>query len=136
MIATVVEDREHPYPPVITEVTRPFWDGLKQARFLTTRTPGGTPVFPPRAFDKATWSKDVEWVELSGRGLLYSVTQIHAAPTAFAAEVPYCVAIVDLEEGVRLATRFLGPVTTPLDSPVELVAVQYRDLTTYAARSV
>lgn len=136
MIDTILIDQPHPYPPIHTAVTQPFWEALEEGRFITTRGIDGDPVFPPRAFDKQTWSRDIEWVELSERGILYALTAVHAAPAAFAGETPYSVCIVDLDEGIRLATRFLGDVTTPLDTPIELVAVKYTDSITYAARSV
>ncbi|MEV8359907.1 OB-fold domain-containing protein [Microbacterium sp. NPDC076895] len=137
MIEVITVDAFHPYPPVVTAATKPFWEALAEGRFVTTRgVAGGVPVFPPRAFDKHTWSRDIEWTELSGRGVLYSLTAVHAAPAVFAHEVPYAVCIVDLDEGVRLATRFLGDVTTPLDTPIELVAVRYANAVTYAARPV
>lgn len=135
MIPTVTIDRPHPYPPRKTPFTVRFWEALAEGRFITTRSgAAGTPVFPPRDFDPATWSREVEWVELSGHGKLYSVTSVHAAPDAFKAFAPYQVAIVDLHEGVRLATAFLGPVDTPLDSPVEIVALRYTDDLAFAAR--
>lgn len=135
MIPTVEIDRPHPYPPRRTPFTATFWDALAEGRFLsTTSGETGQPVFPPRDFDPVTWSRDVEWVELTGRGKLYSVTSIHAAPEAFKEFAPYQVAIVDLDEGLRLATAFLGPVDTPLDSPVEIVALRYTDDLAFAAR--
>lgn len=135
MISIVPLDRPHPYPPRKTPFTSRFWDALAERRLITTQfDSSGEVTFPPREFDPVTWSRDVRWVELSGRGILYSVTSIHAAPEAFRSFTPYQVAIVDLEEGVRLATAFLGPVETPLDSPVEIVALQYTDEMSFAAR--
>lgn len=135
MINTVEFDRPHPYPPRKTPFTAPFWDALAEGRFLATRFGAdGIPTFPPRDFDPVTWNRDVDWVELSGRGTLYSITSVHAAPEAFRDLAPYQVAIIDLEEGPRLATVFLGPVETPLDSPVEIVALRYTDDVAFAAR--
>lgn len=134
MIPIIERDSAHPYPPVITEATRPFWEGLREGRFRVTKGTSGSLTFPPRPFDRDTLSRDVTWTDVSGKGLLYSVTEVHAAPTAFAGESPYCVCIVDLVEGIRLATRLLGPVSTPLDSPVQLVAIKYSNAMTYSAR--
>lgn len=137
MIPLVEIDRPHPYPPRVTPFTAVFWEALAEGRFLCTRSGSdGTPVFPPREFDPVHWSRDVEWVELTGRGTLYSVTSVHAAPATFREFAPYQVAIVDLDEGPRLATAFLGPVDTPLDSPVELVRLRYSDGLAFAARPV
>lgn len=135
MIPIIELDRAHPYPPRVTPFTSVFWDALREGRFLCTRSGDeGPPTFPPRDFDPDSWRRDVQWVELSGRGTLYSVTAVHAAPEAFRDMAPYQVAIVDLVEGPRLATAFLGPVETPLDTPIELVAIRYTDSTAFAAR--
>lgn len=135
MINTVKLDHPHPYPPRKTPFTAPFWEALAEGRFISTRFGADGPItFPPRDFDPATWNRNIEWVELSGRGTLYSVTSVHAAPEAFKEFTPYQVAIVDLDDGPRLATAFLGPVETPLDSPVEIVALHYSDQVAFAAR--
>jgi len=45
---------------------------------------------------------------MSGRGTVYASTVVHRpADESFAAEVPYVVALVDLEEGPRLMTRIV-----------------------------
>ena len=41
-------------------------------------------------------------------GTVYTETLVHLAPTKFAADVPYQVAIVDLEDGERLTARISG----------------------------
>jgi uncharacterized protein len=42
------------------------------------------------------------------RGVVYTETVVHLAPPAFAAEAPYQVAIVTLEDGSRLTARISG----------------------------
>lgn len=39
--------------------------------------------------------------ESTGKGKIVSYTMIHAGPTAFEEQAPYCVAIIDLEDGAR-----------------------------------
>ncbi len=41
-------------------------------------------------------------------GIVYTETVVHLAPEAFAAEVPYQVAIVTLENGSRVTARIQG----------------------------
>jgi len=41
-------------------------------------------------------------------GTVYTETVVHLAPTKFAADVPYQVAIIDLEDGERLTARIAG----------------------------
>lgn len=128
-------DRERPYPPRVTTFTQVFWDGLRDGRFRITRCRAcGRPSFPPREFCPGCWSREVEWIDHDGGGRLYSYTVVHAAPGAFAAEVPYRLGIVDLKDGPRLATRLLGDGPAPLDRPVQLVVLLYRDGPLFAAR--
>jgi uncharacterized OB-fold protein len=41
-------------------------------------------------------------------GVVYTETVVHVAPAAFAAETPYQVAIVTLDEGHRVTGRIVG----------------------------
>ena len=135
MLPVVTRDYPHPYPPRITEFTKTFWDGLAAGQFFTTRgTRSGRYTFPPKPISPHDWNEPVEWVELSGRGKLYSYTTMHATPTAFRFEAPYRVCIVDLDEDIRLVTRLLDMGSVPLDHAIELVAIRYTDRVSYAAR--
>jgi uncharacterized OB-fold protein len=65
----------------------------------------------------AKWS----WEQSSGRGKIFSWTVTHQAlHPAFAADVPYAIAIVEMEEGVRLVSRVVGAgaAALALDLPV------------------
>lgn len=58
--------------------------------------------FPPRTVcPKCRRKGKVEPFEFSGNGKVYSFTEIHAAPAGFEKQVPYIMAIVELEEGTR-----------------------------------
>lgn len=123
-----------PWPPRATDHTRRFWDALGEGRFVTTRgKTSGKITFPPKPFCPYDWGREVEWVELSGRGTLYSQTVIHAVPAAFQAEAPIRNGIVDLAEGLRVAARILG--APALDSEVECVVLDYDDGPLFGFRS-
>jgi uncharacterized OB-fold protein len=49
-----------------------------------------------------------EAVTLSGRGRLVSWTVIRVAPARYAAEAPYAVGLLELEEGARITARVAG----------------------------
>jgi uncharacterized protein len=137
MLDIIVRDPLHPYPPRVSEFTKTFWDALAQGRFLTTRgTRSRRLTFPPKQISPHDWNEPIEWVELSGKGKLYSWTTMHAVPAAFQFEAPYRVCVVDLEEGVRVTTRLLGNDSAPLDQPVKLVAICYQNAYSFAARLV
>ena len=59
--------------------------------------------FLPRVICPSCWSSDVEQVVVEGRGTLHSFTVCHrAAASGFEADLPYVVALVELEQGVRV----------------------------------
>ena len=123
-----------PYPPRVTEHTKRFWDALGEGRLITTRgKSSGRLTFPPKPFCPYDWGREIEWVELSGKGKLYSQTVIHAVPAAFAHEAPIWGGIVDLEEGLRVAARIIGE--PELDAPVEAVVLDYQDGPLFGFRS-
>ena len=123
-----------PWPPRISAFTRPFWDALSEGRLMTTRgRTSGRLTFPPKPFCPHNWEREVEWVELSGRGKLYAQTVIHATPAAFQAEAPIRNGIVDLEEGLRVAARILGE--PALDTSVACVVLRYTDGPLFAFRA-
>ena len=74
----------------------------------------------PRHGCAACGSPDWEWSPSTGRGRVFSWTVTHQAPfPGFA--TPYIVAVVELEEGVRMAAglRGIDPSALALDLPVE-----------------
>jgi len=68
----------------------------------------GRLLIPPRPVCPSCYGTDMEWVELKGEGTVESFTVIHVAPPQFSDEVPYVVALVRLDEGVRLPGRLTG----------------------------
>jgi uncharacterized OB-fold protein len=66
--------------------------------------------FYPKPLCPACHSMETERAEVSGRGEVYSFTVVHRAPSAeLKAETPYVVALIDLDEGVRVTGRLLAP---------------------------
>lgn len=125
-------DRVRAYPPRVTAFTARFWSALDEGRLETTRCEAcGARSFPPKPICPHCWGTSVGWAPLSGRGRLYSRTVVHAAPAAFRDEVPYAIGIVDLDEGLRLATRLVGD--PAIGDPVEIVVLRYRDGSLFAA---
>ena len=125
--------RARPWPPRISAFTKPFWDALAAGRLLTTRgRTSGRLTFPPKPFCPYDWGREVEWMELSGRGKLHSQTVIHAVPAAFAGEAPIRNGIIDLDERLRIAARILGEPS--LDAAMECVVLRYTDGPLFAFR--
>jgi len=62
----------------------------------------GFQTFPPRADCPECLSEEFEFVEYSGKGVVWTHTRIDAAPTGFDDDVPYTCVVVELEGGGRL----------------------------------
>ena len=99
--------------PTPSAVSRPFWEAAKEHRLVYQRCRVcGTRVFYPRdvcpgpeCFGVGT----LEWVESSGKGWVYAHTICYqAAHPAFADDVPYVLAIVELDEGWRMNSNVIN----------------------------
>lgn len=96
--------------PTITGETRPFWEGCAAGELrLQTCRACGRPQFYPRLVCAACGGTALAWLPSAGRGTVHAVTVVHRAPSpAFRPDVPYVVALVDLDEGVRMMANVVG----------------------------
>ena len=96
--------------PVPNELSRPYWEAAAQGRLvLQCCSACATLRHYPRVLCDVCYSSAVHWQPASGRGTLHSWTVAHHAfHPAFAAELPYALVTVDLEEGVRALGRWRG----------------------------
>ena len=111
--------------PVINDRNRPFWDGAKAGELRMQRcTACGHIRFPISPVCSVCLSDQTEWTSLSGRGEVFAKLVYHRAfNPAWADDVPYNVALIQLEEGPRMYSNVVG---TPNDAfkvgdPVEVV---------------
>ena len=96
--------------PARTDISAPFWDGLESGRVTLPRCRScGHWIFDPRRHGDACWSHDLEWQDVSGAGSLYTytLTRIPTLPD-FADEMPQALAVVELDQGVRINTTLVG----------------------------
>lgn len=68
----------------------------------------GRILLPPRPVCPNCYGTEMKWVELKSEGTVESYTVIHVPPARFAAEAPYVVMIVKMDEGVKLPGRLVG----------------------------
>lgn len=54
-------------------------------------------------------SQEFRTIEASGRGQVYTCTTLYAAAERFEKDLPFQLAIVELDEGARLMARLTGP---------------------------
>jgi uncharacterized OB-fold protein len=100
---------------------REFFAHLAEGRFMLQRSrAGGEFFFYPRVVAPGSGATDLEWVEASGRGTVYSATLVRQKPPA----VDYNVVLVDLEEGPRVLSRVDGLLSVPIGLRVQARIVQ------------
>lgn len=96
--------------PVIDGESRPFWQAAREKRLKIMRCRAcGRHFFYPRELCPHCHSAAVEWTRASGRGTIYTFTIARRpAGPAFKPDVPYVVALVELDEGPRLMTNIVA----------------------------
>lgn len=111
--------------PVIDPDSQPYWDALRSHRLmLRSCKQCGQPHFYPRSLCPHCHCEDLQWIEAIGRGVIYSYTVARKpAGPAFKADVPYVVAIVQLDEGPRMMTRIVttDPASVHIGAAVQVV---------------
>jgi len=84
----------------------------------------GKAYFPKRPIcPKCRRKGRIEDVRFSGKGKVYSFTEVAAPPEGFEDQVPYLLAIIELEEGARLTAQIVDASLKDvrIGSPVEQV---------------
>jgi uncharacterized OB-fold protein len=101
--------------PVVDQDSQVFWEGCKNEKLLIQQCEDCKKhIFYPRLLCPHCMSEELSWKEVTGRGKIYSFTIARrAGGPAFTEEVPYVVALVDLDEGVRLMTNIIN---TPIEN--------------------
>ena len=89
--------------PTPTPLSQPFWDATRDRRLLAQRCAMcDRYVWYPREHCPGCLRSELEWVELSGNGTIYTFNVMRKPGNPMMADaVPYVLALVDLDEGVR-----------------------------------
>ena len=102
-----------------------YWQAAHQHRLELPRCNAcGQFWFPPSQSCPHCLAADFAWTPVSGVGKVFSFVTFHRVyHPAFAQEVPYVVALVELEEGPRLLSNIVGvpPEAVVCDMPVKVV---------------
>ena len=111
--------------PVTQPWSEKFWEGTKQGKLLIqVCNDCKSKIFYPRKFCPECWSGNLGWIEASGKAKIYTFSTAYAnVEPKFMDELPYTIAYVDLEEGVRMMTRIVEskPEDIQFDMDVEVV---------------
>ena len=111
--------------------TQAYWDACAEGKLLyqACRTCATIQTYP-RSHCAQCQSNDLEWHQSAGGGSVYSHTTVLRAPTpAFKDEVPYVIALVQLDEGFRLMVNILDcdPANVQIGRKVRIVYRPARD---------
>lgn len=111
------------FTPERGDLDAPFWDALRSGRLLIQSCEAcGARRFPPSVMCPRCHSRVSGWVETAGLGTVYSFTVVRRAPTpAYEHLVPYVVAQVQLEEGVRITATLADPEGVRVGAAVRFV---------------
>jgi len=118
--------------PIVNPWARPFWEAAQEGKLIFQRCKDCEKnVFYPRIACPHCFSDNLEWVEASGKGTVYTYTVVeNNSPSAFMSDVPFVIAIVKLEEeGVQMLTNIVGcdPGAVQCDMPVEVIFEKLND---------
>jgi hypothetical protein len=117
-------DAHLPTPaPVVNPESQRFWEATASGTFLIRRCNAcGAAIWYPRQICPECHSLDTNWVEASGRGVIYSFTIVRRGDGPYKDAAPYVVAYVELEEGPRVLTNIVAdPETVEVGQPVTVV---------------
>ena len=102
----------------------PYWEGAAAGKLMIKRCRAcERAYFYPRAHCPACWSTDTEWIEASGDARVYTFTIVRQNDLPpFRDRLPYVVAVVELDEGVRMTSTIEGcaPEDVRCEMPVQV----------------
>jgi uncharacterized OB-fold protein len=108
-----------------------YWEGCRRHELLIQRCENcGIHQFYPRLLCGSCSGRSLAWVRASGRGTIKSFTIVRRAVSdAYAADVPYVVALVTLEEGPTMMSNVVGCGVEQLHigMPLEVVFEDWSD---------
>lgn len=93
--------------PEPTAYAAPYWAAAREHRLVLQHCPRCDRIQHfPRPWCTSCLHDALGYVDASGRGTVYACTVVRRNPhPAFAARVPYVLALVELDEGVRVTSN-------------------------------
>jgi uncharacterized OB-fold protein len=116
--------------PLLDPISATYWRAAREGRLLVQECAScGNRQWYPRALCTVC-AAEPAWIECTGRGTVHTFTVIRQnGMPGFAAELPYVVAMIDLDEGVRVMGNVLDVAVEAVHvgMPVEVVFVPADD---------
>jgi len=101
---------QRPLPDLTEADTQEFWAATRSGRLVYQQCAQcDTVVFYPRRHCTGCTSGQLEWKTAKGTGTIYTYSVVRQSyHPFFRSQVPYVVAWIDLDEGLRLVSNVLG----------------------------
>jgi uncharacterized OB-fold protein/acyl dehydratase len=114
--------------PSSSRDTKFFWDGVNAHELRIQRRPDGTLQHPPVPAVWADKDAPTDYVVASGKGSVFSYV-VHHAPKVPGRSLPFVIALVELEEGVRMLGELRGiePEQVKIGLPVRATYLDFPD---------
>lgn len=117
-------------PPVNSE-TAPYWEGCREGELRLQRCAACAGLqFYPRLLCSHCGARDLTWVAASGNGRVRSFTIVRrAVSAAYEQDVPYVVALIELQEGPTMMSNVVGcdPEAVAIGMPVRVTFERWTD---------
>lgn len=101
----------HAVAPRPTPASEGFWSSCDEGRLSLPKCERCETIFYyPRLACPSCGSRELRWIDASGRGTIFSHTTVHTSfyGAEWEDDIPYTVLLVDLEEGPRMLSRLVG----------------------------
>jgi uncharacterized OB-fold protein len=119
-------DADSAMRPASSKDTKFFWDGVNAHELRVQKRPDGSLQHPPVP---ALWldkEQTTDYVVASGNGTVFSFV-VHHAPKVPGRTLPFVIALVELEEGVRMLgeLRNVDPASVEIGMPVRAMYIDF-----------
>ena len=105
---TQTTEQPRRFEPPVTPTSEPFWEATRENRFLLQWCIDcGHAIFYPREVCPRCLGGRLEWRPSSGSGVVYTFT-VEYNPQNPNLTPPYTIALIDLDEGVRMMSNLVG----------------------------
>lgn len=114
--------------PAASRDTQFFWDGVNAHELRIQKRPDGSLQHPPVPAIWQDKEAPIDYVVATGRGTVFSFV-VHHAPQVPGRTLPFVIALVELEEGVRMLgeLRNVDPSAVKIGMPVQVTYIDFPD---------
>ena len=119
-------DADSAMRPASSKDTKFFWDGVNAHELRVQKRPDGSLQHPPVPALWLDTQQQTDFVVASGNGTVFSFV-VHHAPKVPGRTLPFVIALVELEEGVRMLgeLRNVDPAGVEIGMPVRAMYIDF-----------